>query len=245
MSGKPFAPLKWFVFCLIGLFASGCAMSPKYDANGHSYVEFGDKKLLSLEQAKKLPRDERMKRIEQDMKKIPARIKSVSPIYDRVNYAILSVFNNQKALFKEYKVLVDEHKDVMSFIKAHEGKSEQEILELARQYDRDVVNTDQRVSLKLRRYQRATDKIQLENVRLAGELLIQATAITLMLKDNFQEMLEQESVMMILQIGRLNKALQNMNARLHMAKVANEFIEDEKAVLDITKQLQKIIDNQL
>jgi hypothetical protein len=232
------------VFCITFVVA-GCALTPQFHQNGDSYIAYRGHELLSFEQAKSLPRLLRLQRIQSDMDLIPRYVFPISPIYDRVNYSILSVFKNQKALLEEYVVLVDEHKDVMSFIYAHQGKTNTEIMEQAKLYDAQVNSHDEKISVKLKRYRHATERIQSENLKLAGELIIQATALTVMLKDNFKMMLEIEGQNILANFVRFNNALETMNVRLHLSKVANAFIKDEQAILDITKELQKVLDEKL
>jgi hypothetical protein len=43
---------------------------------------------------------------------------------------------------------------------------------------------------------------------------------------------------MLMNANKIGEAYKLAEIRLHLAKVANEFIEDEKAIIDIAKQLQ-------
>lgn len=240
-----------FVVFVVLFGLSGCAMQPTIGANGESYVAFNDKKLLSKEQAKLLDRDLRASRIKRDMKAVGFEFDSVSPLFDGINYSILKIFKNQYELLDRYKTLVDNHKDVMSFINANKDKSPAELLAEAKRLDAQLTKSlspgkkHKSIVKKMKEYQIATASIYAENTRLAAELLLQGVRMAAILRDNFEEVIGVEGIAMLLNAAKLHKQSKLAEARLHMSAVANEFIDDEKAVIDITKEIQKIIDQQI
>ncbi len=234
------------VVVTIALFGlSGCAMQTQVNQFGESFVAFGEHQLLTKEQARKLDRDQRVTRIDNDMKKVGFRHHAVSPIFDSVSQAILSVFRNQRSLLKKYKILVDNHRDVMSFVMANKDKTPQELKIEAERFDRRHSNNKEKIATKLKEYQAASNSIQAENARLAAELVLLGARLSLILRDNFEEMLKLEGIAMLLNAHRTNQGFELAQARIHMTRVANEFIEEEKSVIEITKEIQKILDTKL
>ena len=220
-------------------------MQIQQNALGESYVAFGKHQLLTNEQAKKLDRQQRVDRITADMQKVGFRHESVSPIFDSVSVSILSIFRNQKNLLKKYQTIVDNHKDVMSFIVANKDKSPAELKAEAARFDKLHINSTEKISVKLKQYQQANIGIQAENARLAAELLLQGAKLAIILKDNLEEMLKLEGIAMLINAHKTNKGYELAQARIHMSNVANDFISEQKAVLDITKEIQKILDTKL
>ena len=159
--------------------------------------------------------------------------------------SILSIFRNQKNLLKKYQTIVDNHKDVMSFIVANKDKSPAELKAEAARFDKLHINSKEKISVKLKQYQQANTGIQAENARLAAELLLQGAKLAIILKDNLEEMLKLEGIAMLINAHKTNKGYELAQARIHMSNVANDFISEQKAVLDITKEIQKILDTKL
>lgn len=236
---------------LVAVWLSGCAMQPMTGPNGEHYVAFKNKKLISKERAKLLKREKRASVIQRDMKKVGFSVQPVSPVFDSINYSVLSIFRNQFELLEEYQTLVDNHKDVMSFINANEGKSAKELLEEAKRLDEQLKkqhDSDEKyvsIAEKMKRYQMATGRIYIENGRLAAELLVQGVRLAAVLQNNLEEIIGMEGFAMLLNAHKVAEQSQLTKARMHMSAVANEFIDDEKAVIDITKEIQKIIDNEI
>lgn len=243
--------LQFVIGITLVLLSTGCAMQPVTGPNGESYVAFNQQKLITKEQAKLLKRDKRATVIKKDMDKVGFTISRVSPVFDGINYAALSVFRNQYELLEKYQTLVNNHKDVMSFINANKEKSAKELSEEAKRLDKVLKAQTPKgteyvpITKKLKQYQIATAQIYAENGRLAAELLIQSVRLAAILRNNFEDIIGAEAIAMLLNANRIAKQSQLTKARLHMSAVANEFIDDEKAVIDITKEIQKIIDEKI
>lgn len=230
---------------LLSAAISGCVMTPQTDALGNQFVGFGEHQILTEEQAKKLPREERLARIAEDIKKVGYKSVQVSNLMDTVTESILSIFKNQSELLSRYAVIVDDHKDVMSFIYANQGKSKAELAIEAKRFDRLAQHDRQKIAPKLKRYKRANDEIQRQNTILAGELIIQSVRLASFFQENSEELLGADALTMLLNAGKISEAYKLAEIRLHLASIANDFIQDEKAVLEITKKIQEILDEKL
>ncbi|MBU2880339.1 hypothetical protein KO525_00060 [Psychrosphaera sp. B3R10] len=224
---------------------TGCVMTPQTDALGNSFVGFGEHQIVTEEEAKKLPRGERLTRISIDMQNIGFKKVKVSNLMDSVTESILSIFENQYELLSRYTLIVDDHKDVTSFIYANEGKSSEELAEEVRRFDMMAETEDQKIGPKLQRYRTANDEIQKQNTILAGELVKQTVRLASFFQENSEELLGADALTMLLNAGKISEAYNLAEIRIHMASIANDFIDDEKAVLEITKKIQEILDEKL
>mgnify|MGYP006903652391 FL=1 len=220
-------------------------MRPTSDGNGNHFVQYNELKLLTAKEAKALPREARSRRIRQEMKSVGFDSVNVSTIIDSVSDAVLSIFENQYELLSRYKTIVDNHKDVMSFIHANEGKSKKELKAEAERFDRLAERPEHKIGPKMKAYQKATDEIMVENIKLGGLLLYQTARLASVFMDNADEIRGAEALAMLLNAGKIDDAYKLAEIRLHLAKIANDFIADEKAVLEITKQIQDILDEKL
>lgn len=224
---------------------SGCVMPPQTDAFGNSFVSFGKHKIVTQEEAKKMPRADRLMRISGDMVTIGFERVSVSNLVDTVTESVLSIFTNQFELLTRYSAIADDHKDVMSFIHANEGKSSEELAIEAKRFDSMAETEEQKIAPKLARYQLASSEIQYQNELLAAELVQQTVRLSSYFKKNSEQLLNADAMTILMNAGNIAKAYNLAEIRIHMAQVANDFIADEKAVLDITKKIQGILDEKL
>ena len=224
---------------------TGCAMRPMTDANGNRFVQYNEAKFLTPEEAKALPRESRSQRIRADMKSVGFDSINVSTIIDSVSDAVLSIYENQYELLLRYKTIVDNHKDVMSFIHANKGKSKKELQAEAARFDRQVKKPEHKIGPKLKAYRRSTDAIMVENIKLGGLLLYQTARLASVFMDNADELRGAEALAILLNAGKIDDAYKLAEIRLHLAQLANDFISDEKAVLEITKQIQDILNEKL
>lgn len=219
-------------------------MSPQGGLAGN-YVSYNKLKIITKEDAQSLPREQRWTRIAQDMKAVGFKTESVSHLVDGFSNSVVSIYRNQYELLEKYTKIVDNHKDVMSFIHANKGKSKSELKAEAKRFDDLALNENDKIGPKLKEYKNATDDIQKENIRLAGELLLQSGKLVVIFKDNTEELLKAEALTMLLKLGKLQDAYKAAEVRIHLATLANDFIDDEKATLEITKQIQDILNEKL
>lgn len=235
---KSIAPLLLFLL-------SGCAMQPNVDNNGNSFVQFNKMRLVSEQAAKELDRETRSARVAEDMEKVGFESVQVSALIDSVSETVLGIYKNQYELLKRYSIVVDNHRDVMSFVTANKGKSKKELQQEAKRFDAMALDDSEKIAPKLQQYKQANDEIQRENLKLAGELLKQGIIVAHFFTDNSDELLNTEALSILMNMGKIKKAYDLSKVRLHLASVANDFIKDEKAVLEITKQIQDILNDKL
>lgn len=233
------------------------------------YLSFKGQSVLSQSDAKTLPREARIQAIATEMKKVGFTSPKVSYLFDKYSDTVLKIYSHQFELMNEYKALLDNHKDVTSFLKANEDKDKTELALAAEEFDLGASNNDEKIGPKLARYEAATEKIWQENAKLSLQIAAQAAELgavfyTLHRSDrkrkeqkaeqeannpskkqqkddelsNLQKFVTAELFSMLSSANRTYDAYKLAEIRLHLAKVANEFITDEQAVIDISKQLQ-------
>ena len=98
----------------------GCAISVK---DGDD-ITFKNYKIISEFNAKLLPREQRLARITSDMKKIGFNRPRVSQVFDTFSDSVLNIFRHQQSIMAEHKTLLDNHRDVLSFLMANKDKDE-------------------------------------------------------------------------------------------------------------------------
>lgn len=219
----------------VALTLSGCAMSP--DKNG--VIKYKGHEVLSQEQAKSLPRNDRLTRIVQDMENVGFKRVRVSKIIDPITQSVLAIYRNQHKVISQYKTMLDNHRDVMSFLMANKGKSEQELQQEMQRFDANMTDDKDKITPKVVAYRKATDKIWQENVKLSLKIAEASLVLAHTIHNSSDELLDKEGLMLLLNGGKVIDVYQLSEVRLHLAKLANEFIDDEKAIIDITKQLQR------
>lgn len=223
----------------------GCAMNHTTDGLGNQFIAFNDVKVITQKEAKSLERDDRSVRIKSDMESIGFRRVKVSTIIDSLSDTVLSIYKNQYELLQRYSTIVDNHRDVMSFINANKDKNKTELRKEAERFDQLAVKQEEKIGPKLAAYQTANKEIQRENLKLAGELLKQTATLVTVFRNSTDEMKGAEALAILLNAGKINDAYKLAEIRIHLATVANDFIDDEKAVIEITKQIQEILDEKL
>ena len=214
------------------------------------------------------------------MQKIGFTSPNVSYLFDQYSDTVLNIYSNQFELMTEYKSLLDNHKDVTSFLMANQGKSEQEIQQAVIDFDAGAKSEEQKIGPKLSRYEAATSEIWQENAKLSLQIAAQALELGAVLytlnrqdqkakehnkkleleaqkaqsdpnyqptkkreerknENSLQSFLAADLFSMLSSANRTYEAYKLAEVRLHLAKVANDFIKDEQAVIDISKQLQQ------
>jgi hypothetical protein len=238
--------MKALLFTAATLFVlSGCSMTTQTDEMGNNFVGYKSVKVVTSEEAKMMPRAARSFRIMSDMEQVGFEHVYVSTVIDSVSISIASVYENQYALMQKYQTIVDNHRDVMSFIQANQNKSAAELEQEIRKFDAMAQSPSERIGPKIKQYQMANEQIQAENIKLAKELAIQAGKLAMVFKDNSDAILGLEGVTMLLNAGKMDDAYDLAEVRIHLSGVANDFISDEKAVLEVTKQIQSVLETKL
>ena len=233
--------MKHLLLITLVVMLSGCAMSV---TNGQ-YIAYQGDNILSEQAAKALPRDERMSAITTDMDKVGFKRTKVSYLFDAFSDSVLSVYRNQYNLMKQHKSLLDNHKDVMSFLMANKGKDDEQLKLAIEDFDSTADNEEQKIGPKIKEYENASDRIWKENAKLTLEIAAQAVELGVIIYNSskgdnkIEHLIAADLLSMLASANKLHNAYNLAEVRLHLAKVANDFIEDEKAIIDISKRLQE------
>ena len=233
---------KVLVTTLLTALLAGCGMTQGENKQGQSTLSYNNIELLTEEQAKTMPREQRMGRIISDMQEVGFEQIFVSTVIDSASNSILGVYENQFALVSEYKTIVDNHKDVMSFTQANKDKSDAELAAEIKRFDSMAKSPDQKISPKIASYEQANERIQAANIELAKKIAKEAANLAIVFADNSNTMLGLEGVSMLLNAGKIDDAYNLADVRIHLASIANDFITDEKATLEVVKKIQDIAD---
>lgn len=236
---------KIFTLILVLWLLCGCAMS----VGKGQFVEYEGHQLLSEQLARSLSRDERLTQITANMKTVGFKRTQVSYMFDAFSNSVLSIYQNQYKLIKAHKTLLDNHKDVMSFLMANKGKSKKELAQAIKDFDSTAESEQQKIEPKLNAYEKASDKIWQENAKLSLEIAAQALQLGSVIYNatrgdrKIEEFIAVDLFSMLLSADKLGDSYKLAEIRLHLAKIANDFIKDEQAIIDISKQLQNYQDN--
>ena len=224
------------IMLLATLLLFGCAVSVK---DGDD-VTFKSYKIISKFNAKLLPREQRLSRITSDMKKIGHSRPRVSQVFDTFSDSVLSIFKHQQSIMNEHKILLDNHRDVLSFLMANKDKDKTQLQQAINDFDQSAENEQQKIGPKIKDYEKASDKIWQENVKLSALITAQTLKLAHVIYSQGDDLVGVQGIQMLFNANKINDAYNLAEIRLHLAKVANEFIEDEKAIIDISKQLQSL-----
>jgi len=214
----------------------GCAISVK---DGDD-VTFKNHKIISEFNAKLLPREQRLARITSDMKKIGHNRPRVSQVFDTFSDSVLNIFKHQQNIINEHKTLLDNHRDVLSFLMANKDKDKTQLQQAINDFDKTAKNEQEKIAPKIKAYEKASDKIWQENVKLSLLITAQTLKLTHIIYTQGEDLMGAQGIQMLFNANKISDAYNLAEIRLHLAKVANEFIEDEKAIIDISKQLQSL-----
>jgi hypothetical protein len=220
------------------MFLFGCAISVK---DGDD-IQFQNYKVISQFNAKLLPREQRLARITNDMKKVGFKRPKVSQVFDTFSDSVLSIFKHQKNIMNEHKTLLDNHRDVLSFLMANKDKNKTQLHKAISDFDKTAKNEQEKIAPKIQAYEKASDKIWQENLKLSLLITEQTLKLAHVIYQQGDDLAGIQGIQMLFNASKINDAYNLAEIRLHLAKVANEFIDDEKAIIDISKQLQTLQD---
>lgn len=216
----------------------GCAIN----INNGEEISYQNHKIVSKQIAKSLPREQRLARITQDIQKVGFKKVYISGVFDTISSSALNIFKHQYRVMGEHKKLLDLHRDVLSFLMANQDKNQQQLNQAVADFDSTASKESEKIGPKIRAYQQASDKIWQENFKLSMLIAEQAIKLAYIIHSQGDELFGVQGIQMLLNADKLSEAYNLAEIRLHLAKVANEFIEDEKAIIDIAKQLQSLQD---
>lgn len=232
---------RFVLIIILTSLLTACAMAPTQQGQ---FIAFNGHNLLSEESAKALPRTERLSTITANMTSVGFRRFKVSYLFDKYSDTVLGIFENQFELMEQHKTLLDNHKDVMSFLMANQQKNDKELQQEIERFDSTIIEQDHKIAPKIKSYQKASDKIWQENAKLTAQIAVQALELGLVIyqasqtEEGVEGLVMGNLLEMMLSANKLNKASELAKVRLHLAKVANDFIKDEQAIIDISKRLQ-------
>ena len=83
-----------------------------------------------------------------------------------------------------YRDVVTQHRDVVSFLTANQGKTDEELLAAAKEFDSNADKEENRIGKKLDAYTEATKSISAENTKLSIELTKQSIELGLLVAEN-------------------------------------------------------------
>lgn len=227
--------MRFILLFITVLSLTGCAIQP----NKHGKISYKGHDIASEKHIASLEREAKLDRLITDCKIVGYDLIHVSLLVDPVSDTIMNLFKNQCRLMNQYRVMLDNHRDVTSFLIANQGKTEQQINEEVARFDSLAATESERIGPKMKAYQQASDRVWRENVKLGGHIAKNSVILAALFHDNFEELLGQESIKTLLSGKRLFDAYDLAEIRLHIAKLANDFIEDEKAIIAISKELQR------
>ena len=214
----------------------GCAINVK---DGDD-IPFKNYKVISQFNAKLLPREQRLERITSDMRKVGGSRPRVSQVFDTFSDSVLSIFKHQQNIVNEHKTLLDNHRDVLSFLMANKDKDKTQLKQAINDFDKTAENEQQKIGPKIKAYEKASDKIWQENLKLSLLITAQTLKLAHIIYEQGDDLVGAQGIQMLFNANKISAAYNLAEIRLHLAKVANEFIEDEKAIIDISKQLQSL-----
>lgn len=219
---------------LAALLLFGCAINVQ---DGDD-IKYNKHNIVSKFNAKLMPREQRLARISSDMKKVGFNKVSVSQVFNAFSNSVLSIFKHQHNIITEHKVLLDNHRDVLSFLMANKDKDKAQLQQAINDFDKTAETEKEKIGPKIKAYEKASDKIWEENVKLSLLITEQTLRLAYIIRLQGDDLIGMQGLSMLMNANKIGEAYKLAEIRLHLAKVANEFIEDEKAIIDIAKQLQ-------
>ncbi|WP_017443951.1 hypothetical protein [Gayadomonas joobiniege] len=186
-----------------------------------------------------LSRDEREQVLEKDIEAMGTAIFDISSTFNKIQQSTSLYAREQYQLVSRYSEIARYHRDVQSFLKANEGKSKEEIAQAVKQFDQGARTKAEKIGPKLAAYEKANQKIFSSNAKLTALIGLQVTEVAAAISRDASVFWANEGTQMLLNLGKLQKASQLMLNRLTVAENANQLIADDKALIEVTQQIQQ------
>lgn len=186
-----------------------------------------------------LDRAAREAAIKKDIQLMGTAIFNISPTINTIQQTTSLYALEQYNLVKSYSQLAKNHRDVQSFLMANEGKTDAQIAQAIKEFDQSATNADEKIGDKIKAYEKANQKIFNANARLTAAIALQFATVTAALSQDSSLYWRNEGFHVLANLGKIHKASQLMIDRLTVAKNANQMIADDKAVIEITRQIQQ------
>ncbi|MBA6389920.1 hypothetical protein H4J38_03900 [Colwellia sp. BRX10-3] len=132
---------------------------------------------LSNEQKANIDRDDEVERIIAEIDTVGYEVVKVSPGIDEFINGLSAFVEQQRNVSVMYREVVKQHRDVTSFLAANEGKTDQELLAEAKEFDLHSKSEEDKIGNKLAAYNKATQDISEENSKLTIELVKQGVQL--------------------------------------------------------------------
>lgn len=161
-----------------------------------------------------------------------------SPTIDTFTMPINDLFVNQYELMTQYRTIQEEHINVQSFLNANDGKSEEELLAAAQEFDAMAESEEQKILPSLQRYEQANDEIFSSNVELGAKLALQAVRLYDLSQVDLQSLLVNEGWNMLSKINQFGDIYDRAEMQLEYIGYANEYIEHNQKLVEQLQNLQ-------
>lgn len=186
-----------------------------------------------------LDRAAREAAIKKDIQLMGTAIFNISPTINTIQQTTSLYALEQYNLVNSYSQLAKNHRDVQSFLMANEGKTDAQIAQAIKEFDQSATNADEKIGDKIKAYEKANQTIFNANARLTAAIALQFATVTAALSQDSSLYWRNEGFHVLANLGKIHKASQLMIDRLTVAKNANQMIADDKAVIEITRQIQQ------
>ncbi|WP_143870744.1 hypothetical protein [Catenovulum sediminis] len=195
--------------------------------------------IVSNEEFSTLDRSQRQSRLQTDIETLGFGIIDITPTFNKVQHTAMVYTKQQFELVDTYSTIAANHRDVQSFLKANEGKSKEELAKAIKAFDKTAKNNSQKIGPKLKAYEAANQKVFNANAELTAVIALQVIEIGSVLTRNPDKFLQAEGLSLLANFYKLEKASSILMDRLTLAQHANSMIANDKAIIDITKQIQE------
>lgn len=109
----------------------------------------------------------------------------VSVAVDKVSKIMVSIQERQCTVFQSYRTLADKHADVAGFLAVNSEKTDEELLVAMNAFD-EGKDENKKIRPQVEAYKQASDDIFDQNLKLTGDIALQAGEITLIASQNAQ-----------------------------------------------------------
>ncbi|EWH08234.1 hypothetical protein DS2_18363 [Catenovulum agarivorans DS-2] len=198
-----------------------------------------DYKIITPEEFANLPRADKQNRIKQDMDTLGFGILDISQTFNKVQQTALVYAKQQYDLIENYNTLALNHRDVQSFLYANQGKDEQALATAIAEFDKSAAKPSEKIGPKIAAYEKANKKIFNKNAELTAIISLQILELGTVVMDDPSQFLKMEGLLLLANYYKVEKASSILMDRLTLAQHANSLIADDKALIDITKQIQQ------
>ena len=198
-----------------------------------------DYQIITPEAFSSLDRAEKEVRLKQDMDTLGFGVLNISQTFNKVQQTALVYAKQQYDLIESYNTLAVNHRDVQSFLRANHGKNEQQLSQAVAEFDKGAKKQSEKIAPKIKAYEKANQQIFNKNAELTAIITLQLLELGTVILDDPSQFLKMEGLLLLANYYKVEKASSILMDRLTLAQHANSLIADDKALIDITKQIQQ------